>query len=244
MDLTSFIGFAAFAGFVVAGIWTGQIPAYFLNLHALFIVIGGSAAAMILNTPWGELKRAVLLLSKLWTSPDLDEKRAVSALVTLSGDVRARGLSALRETEARVAGGFLARAATAAADYNNPDLVRQILEDEINSSYDRDNESVNFYRTMGVLSPMFGLLGTLIGIVSVLKEISNPDTVGSAMAVAMTSAFYGIGLANILCVPIAGKLRARAVAELRVRGLVSEGILMIMKGAVPAILERRLQARL
>ena len=243
MDLTSLFGVVAMAALLFAGVKSGQIPDYFLNWHAVIIVFGGTGAAIVLNTPWDELKRAIGQLARLWRAPDLDTNRAVRAIVDLSEQVRARGLTALREADKKAAGGYLARAASTAADYNNPDLVRQILEDEINAAYDQDGESINVYRTAGVLSPMFGLLGTLIGIVAVLKEISNPEAVGKAMSIAMTTAFYGIGLANIVCVPVAGKLRSRTVSELRVRGLVSEGIVMILKGTVPAVVERRLQAK-
>jgi chemotaxis protein MotA len=151
-------------------------------------------------------------------------------------------MSALKEADPKVAGGFLERAATAALEYSDSKFVRQVLEQEINQAFDDINEVANIYRTMGVLAPMFGLLGTLIGIIAVLKEISNPEAVGPAMAVAITSAFYGILFANIVCVPVAGKLRSRALAQIRIKSMVLEGIMEIMKGSLPMVVERRLQA--
>jgi chemotaxis protein MotA len=131
-----------------------------------------------------------------------------------------------------------------AVEYNDPELVKSILEGEINTSFDRHNEVINVFRTAAILAPMFGLLGTLIGIVSVLKQISNPETVGGAMAVAMTTAFYGISLANMFCVPVAGKLRIRNLEELRAKSMVADGVVMMMRGTIPLVIERKLQAYL
>ena len=92
------------------------------------------------------------------------------------------------------------------------------------------------------LAPMFGLLGTLIGIVSVLRDLANPASVGASMAVAMTTAFYGISLANIFCVPVAGKLRSRNIEELQAKTMVAEGIVMMLRGTVPLVIERKLRS--
>ena len=101
------------------------------------------------------------------------------------------------------------RASLAALEYNDSNFVKQVMEQEINQAADETNEIANVYRTMSILMPMFGLLGTLIGIIGVLRDLSNPENVGPAMGVAITSAFYGIFMANMICVPIAGKIRAR-----------------------------------
>ena len=97
---------------------------------------------------------------------------------------------------------------------------------------------------MGILSPMFGLLGTLMGIIGVLRQLSDPEGVGPAMAVAITSAFYGILFSNMICVPIAGKIRARIWLRVKLKSMILEGILEIMRGSVPLVVERRLQSYL
>ena len=127
-------------------------------------------------------------------------------------------------------------------EYNDSNFVRHVLEQEVNQRVDEMNEVANVYRTMGILAPMFGLLGTLIGIMGVLREISNPEFVGPAMAVAITSAFYGIVFANIVCVPIAGKIRTKIWMDVKVKSMILEGIMEITKGSVPIVVERRLQS--
>jgi chemotaxis protein MotA len=243
MDLTTIFGIGLMAGLLWLGAATGQIPAFFLNWHGLIIVCGGSAGALLLSTPMDEILEAVGALTSLFRGRSVGtNSRVVAQVFELAERFRARGSAAWRDVDSTAAGGFLARAAGLAAELNDADMVRTILESEINSAYDRRNEVVNVYRTLAILAPMFGLLGTLIGIVSVLRDLSNPDAIGAAMGVAMTTAFYGIGMANAVCVPIAGKLRLRNMQELKARGLVCEGVVMMMKGSVPLVIQRRLLA--
>ena len=243
MDITTMAGFAALTGMVVAGVLTGQLPKFFLNWHGLAIVLGGTFSAMLVNTPMRDVLEAVGALFRLLRGSRYPTFPIIAAQVSdLAESVHVRGRTALREVDANIVGGYLARAAAVAVEYNSPDVVMQILETEINMDYDRQNEMVNVYRTMSVLAPMFGLLGTLIGIVSVLREISNPELVGKSMAIAMTTAFYGIAMANAFCVPIAGKLRSRNIQELRARSMVADGIVMMLRGTVPAVIERKLRS--
>jgi chemotaxis protein MotA len=211
----------------------------------VLVVAGGTLVAMLINTPRRYLSKAlseILYIFKEGSESDLNG--VVPVMTALAEQCRMRGLSAMKDSDARVAGGFLARASAAALEYNDYQFVRQVLEQEINQGFDDINEVANIYRTMGVLAPMFGLIGTLMGIIGVLKELSNPETVGPAMAVAITSAFYGILFANMVCVPIAGKIRARALMEVKMRSMILDGVLEIMKGSMPMVVERRLQSYL
>jgi chemotaxis protein MotA len=156
--------------------------------------------------------------------------------------VQANGLGALRNVDPRAAGGFLTEASTTALEYNNADFVRRVLETDVNNKVDRTNEVINVIRTAGVVSPMFGLIGTLLGIIGVLGQISDMNKVGGAMAIAITSAFYGIAFANLICIPVAGKLRMRLWEEIKMRAMVIEAIVGMMQGTVPLVLERRLMS--
>lgn len=228
---------------IAVGVATGQLSASLVNSHAVFVVMGGTLTAVMLNTPLRYLIKAVTELKlMLVESGNAEPQRVIPVLVDLAEQCRAKGLSALKDADAAVAGGFLSRAAMAALEYNDTNFVKQVLEQEINQSVDELNEVANVYRTMGVLAPMFGLLGTLIGIIGVLRELSNPEIVGPAMAVAITSAFYGIVFSNMVCVPVAGKIRARVWMEVKVKSMILEGILEIMKGSIPIVVERRLQS--
>jgi len=245
MDISTIIGLAAFAIFVVVGIVSSQFSASLLNLHALFVVLGGCVVAMLLNTPMRYLVLAFTELRALL----IDEEAArlqhiVPVMTDLAEQCRMKGIASLKDADPAVAKGFLLRASLAALEYGDYNFVKQVMEQEINQAADETNEVANVYRTMSILMPMFGLLGTLIGIIGVLRDLSNPENVGPAMGVAITSAFYGIFMANMICVPIAGKIRARIWMEVKMKSMVLDGVLEIMKGSIPMVVERRLQSYL
>jgi chemotaxis protein MotA len=243
MDFSTIIGIVAFIILIVVGFSTGQISSSLINLHGVFVVMGGSMVAMLINTPFKYLVKAVTeLYTLMLTDETMEIQRTVPILVGLAEQCRARGLSALKEADPELARGFLARTASAALEYNDSNFVRHVIEQEINQAADEMNEIANVYRTFGLLSPMFGLLGTLMGIIGVLRQISNPESVGPAMGVAITSAFYGILFANMVCVPVAGKIRARIWLQVKLKSMILEGVLEIMKGSIPMVVERRLQS--
>jgi chemotaxis protein MotA len=245
MDTTSLIGIGAFLALIGTGAATGQLPSMFLNTHALIIVLGGSLSAVLISTPSREFVDALRSAASILRDGRYpDGKTTVAQIVALAQQVQTRGVAAFREVDPQAAGGYLARATAVALEYNDVEIVSNVLEREINATFDRQNESSGMFRTWGILAPMFGLLGTLVGIVGVLSEISQPEKVGGAMAISMTTAFYGIALSNMICVPIANKLRLRNMEELRARSLVRDGVVMMMRGTLPLIVERKLSAEL
>ncbi|MBI4052164.1 MAG: MotA/TolQ/ExbB proton channel family protein [Elusimicrobia bacterium] len=245
MDITSILGIAGAIFLIFLGRASGELTSAFLNWHGLLVVLGGTAVAMFLNTPGRYLWKSIgALLELLRSSPYSHPEGVIPALVSLAEGAQGRGISILKEADPNVAGGFLARASQLALEHNNADFVRQVLEQEINQESESENEVANVFRSMGILSPMFGLVGTLLGIVKVLKELANPEQVGPAMSVAITSAFYGILFANLICIPAAGKLRIRLVERIQTKALILEGILQIMAGEIPIVVERKLRSYL
>ncbi|MBI4349160.1 MAG: MotA/TolQ/ExbB proton channel family protein [Elusimicrobia bacterium] len=243
MDLTSVLGVVGVLGLVVAAVATGQVSSAFLNAHGFLIVIGGVAVSMMINTPSRLLLASMKSIFVMFRGASVtDPKDIVPLLITASQNVHARGMNALGGMDQKVAGGFLARAAQIGMEFKDPKYVQEVLESELRLEFEHHNEIVNVYRTMSILFPMFGLIGTLLGIVDVLKHISQPESVGPAMAVAITSAFYGISLANLFATPIAGKLRLKFLEEYVSKAVIVEGITEILKGTVPVLVERRLEA--
>jgi chemotaxis protein MotA len=245
MDISTITGLAALVIFTFVGISTSQFSVSLLNMHALFVVLGGCLVAMLLNTPMRYLVMALTELRALLINEEAARLQAIIPVMTdLAEQCRMKGLAALKDADPTVAKGFLLRSSLAALEYGDYNFVKQVMEQEINQAADDTNEVANVYRTMSILMPMFGLLGTLIGIIGVLRDLSNPENVGPAMGVAITSAFYGIFLSNMFCVPIAGKIRARIWMEVKMKSMVLDGVLEIMKGSIPMVVERRLQSYL
>lgn len=245
MDFSTLLGIISGVALLFVGVSTGQISSSLVNIHGIFVVMGGSLVAMLINTPFKYLAKAVTELRALMFSDETMEiRRTVPIIVALAEECRSRGLTALKDASPTHAGGFLARTAAAALEYNDYNFVKHVIEQEINQAADEMNEIANVYRTFGLLSPMFGLLGTLMGIISVLKQLSDPESVGPAMGVAITSAFYGILVANLVCVPVAGKIRSRIWLQVKLKSMILDGVLEIMKGSIPMVVERRLQSYL
>lgn len=243
MDLATVVGTLGFVALLGLGVVSGEVSAVFLNAHGLIIVFGGTAAAILLNTPMQYLRDTVKACVDMYRpDPYGDPGELVPVLVRLAEQVQQGGLQALRSADTKAAGGFLLAASTTALEYNNPEFVRKVLETEVNNQVDRANEVINIIRTAGVVSPMFGLIGTLLGIIQVLQNIADPKAVGPAMAVAITSAFYGIIVANVIAIPVAGKMRMRLWEEIKMKAMVVEGVIGMMQGVVPLVLERRLMA--
>jgi chemotaxis protein MotA len=242
MDIMTLFGFMVLVLVIAASYFLGELPLVLFNFHAVLLVIGGTLIATMINTPKKYFLKAIKAFSLVFISGEYEDiYPAINHIVELSEKARKNGLKTLKEADENIANGFLKRACDAVVEYGDQNFVKNILEKEINQSFEELNEVSNVYRTMSLLSPMFGLIGTLIGIIGVLKDLSNPAAVGPAMAIAITSAFYGILLSNLLFVPVAGKIRAKAIMRLKLKEMILEGVLEIMKGSIPLMIERRMK---
>lgn len=229
MDWTTIIGALLGVGIVGYGVIESRSWAAFLNIHGFILVMGGTFAAILINTPLALFKEAFKAAFMLFSKrKGLPIEAAIKIIVGLAEKARRSGNMAI-ESDGRDVGddGFLQMAIDACLTTSDEKLAREILSQKLRQIKNRHTETANVFRTMSILFPMFGLVGTLIGIVTVLKNISNPKNVGSAMAVALSTAFFGILLANLVCVPIAGKLRLRSLEEALEKEILAEGILKI-----------------
>lgn len=245
MELTSIIGFAVSVAIVGIGLLQANVGWAMFSIHGLSIVVIGTLGSVLFHCQWAHIKRGVAGFVQLFrSSPYRRPEEIIPVLVNLSERARARNpVVALREVPEELAGGFLREAADVAMqNAQNPDLVRSLLERNVNFQRMDNNEVVNVFRAASVLSPMYGLIGTLIGIIEVLRNISNPENIGSPMATAISSAFFGIAFSNILYIPVAGKLRMCFQQEFITKALVVEGLVQIIKGEMPLMVEQHLWA--
>jgi len=244
MDLSTTFGFLGAVAVLIWGINSTGVGHIFINAHGIVIVVVGSFASMALNTPLSMLWSAIKGFGRMFLSPRIPHADAlIPEVVKLSEKARSEGgLLTLQDEGKDIAGGFLNRILNIAITSGETNEARKIIEEEIRQIRSRHIEDQNVFRTWGILAPMFGLLGTLLGIIEVLQKMSDPTAVGPAMGVAITSAFYGITLANVFCVPIAGKLRIRMNEEVLAYMLLLEGVLDIMDSKPPYLVEMHLNA--
>ncbi|MBI4656955.1 MAG: MotA/TolQ/ExbB proton channel family protein [Elusimicrobia bacterium] len=246
MDIMTIAGFVFGAAVILWGVFAAGIAKLFLNTHGIVLVIGGTLAAVAINTSLkGFTSGLQAFLKIIKSSPLPSNEECVRMIVQLSETAqRQGGIMALQNVDPNFAEGFLKRAISVAMISGQSQETRNILEEEIRRRRLYFQEDSNFYRTMGVLSPMFGLIGTLFGIIQTLAHISDPSKVGTSMAVAISSAFYGIALSNLVFVPVANKLRMRALEETLILQVLVEGVLDIMSGKTPRLIEMHLKGYL
>ena len=243
MDLMTIIGFVLGAAVVTWGAFSSGVADKVMNSHGIIIVLGGTLASTIINTSYKRFLSGIRALADIFSAPKTPAMdAAVRMLVGMAETAQKQGgIMALTNTDPAFAGGFLKRAVGVAMITAESRETRGILEEEIRLRRLEVQEDSNLYRTMGVLSPMFGLIGTLFGIIQTLSNISDPAAIGRSMAVAITSALFGIGFSNMFCVPVANKIRLRAMEETLVLQLILEGVMDIMSGKTPHLIEVHLR---
>ena len=242
MDIMTIVGFILGAAVMVWGAFSSGVADKILNSHGIIIVLGGTLAATLINTSYVRFAAGLKALIDIFSTPKIPTVEvAVRTLVGMAETAQKQGgIMALSNTDPAFAGGFLKRAVGVAMTSAESRETRDILEEEIRRRLDVQEDS-NLYRTAGVLSPMFGLIGTLFGIIQTLSNISDPTAIGRSMAVAITSALFGIGFSNMFCVPVANKIRLRAMEETLILQLILEGVMDIMAGKTPHLVEIHLR---
>lgn len=243
MQITSFIGFLAGVSVIGFGLYLSHSALAFLSLHGFVIVLGGTLSAVIFHSEGRHLWGAIQGIGKAFVgNPHQRPSELIPALAGIAEQAKlASPAAALQTADLTLAGGYMGTAVhIAQQNLQDPEMVRSLLLRNVHAVRQEDNEIVNVYRVASIMSPMFGLIGTLIGIIEVLRNITSPESVGVAMGTAITSAFYGITFANLVCVPVAGKLRGLMLREVESKSIIAEGVADIVKGEMPVVVEQRL----
>lgn len=245
MDFMTILGWVMGLSAIVWVLEEGGTIQFFANFRAVVLVFGGTLAATFITYPWSILNRVPrALLMFIFPGRRESADRVMSTLLGLAARARRTSMESLEMDMRGTKDQFLANGLKMIADGLSPAIVRSNLEKEIHFIRMRHAEVANVFRNMATYAPIFGLLGTLVGVVEVLLNLTDPRTMGTHMAVAMTATFYGIFGANFLFLPIAGKLQAYSEQELFLKEVMIEGVLSIQRQEGPAILSRRLEAYL
>lgn len=244
MNLSIWVGFGSIIALLGWGINAFGSTRTMVELNGLLVVFGGTAAVMLINCSFSQLGSAVARFISLFMPSSLPSpEEGITEIVRLSRLAqREGGILSLQGESRGFAGDFLHRAIVVAIASGESGETRRIMEAEIKQVRILRQEDANVFRTIGVLSPMMGLLGTLLGMIRVLSTLSDPTKVGAAMALALSSAFLGIGIANLFGVPVAGQIRAAAMRETLVLELLTEGVLNILSGKPAYLIEMHLAA--
>ncbi len=242
MDLVSVIGLIIGVILLSGAIILGGQPILFIDIEAMMIVGGGTMAAIMINYSWAKLQKLPSLIRIAFAKSDQDSEEVIDLLVQFAEKARREGLLALEQDVMEVDDQFLQKGVQLVVDGTDPELVRNILETKLTFLEERHHEGQGILKQMGVLSPAFGMIGTLIGLIQMLAELDDPTQLGAGMAVALLTTFYGALLANLLFIPMAGKLEATSHEEILMKEVMIEGILSIQAGENPRIVEEKLRA--
>ena len=214
----------------------------FINIPALMIVVGGTLGATMINYPVKDVLGVFKVVKKALFAKKISVTQLIKRFVDFAKKSRKEGILALEGDIKDVSDEFLRKGVQLAIDGLEPQEIGEILETEIDFVRSRHQLGAEIFTSMGTYSPALGMIGTLIGLVQMLQTMDDASKIGPAMAVALLTTFYGSIMANIVCLPIAGKLRTRSKEEVLTKEMAIQGIASLSNGDNPRILEQKLQA--
>jgi chemotaxis protein MotA len=242
MDIATILGVISAFGLVWIAIFMGGGIQLFINIPALMIVVGGTLGATMINYPLRDVFGVFKVVKKALFARNTSVAELIKRFMAFAQKSRKEGILALEAEIKEVNDEFLKKGVQLAIDGLEPQEINDILETEVEFVRSRHQLGAEIFSTMGTFSPALGMIGTLIGLVQMLQTMDDPSRVGPAMAIALLTTFYGSIIANIVCLPISGKLRTRSKEEVLTKEMAIQGIVSLSNGDNPRILEQKLQA--
>lgn len=245
MNITFIIGSVIAWGMVIFGIiQNGGIESagIFVNIPSMAIVIGGTFGTLAASVPASTLKIVPKLIKIAFFPPKHNPTEYIAQIEMFAQTARSKGLLALEDPANKCEDVFLKQAIMLVVDANDPDKVRAMLEDSIEFTNERHSVGLSLCEKGMALSPAFGMIGTLVGLIIMLRSLGeDPDNLGPAMAVALVTTFYGSLLANILFMPLRSALKNAHDKEVLCMQLVVEGVMSIAAGSNPRLIREKLE---
>jgi chemotaxis protein MotA len=213
-----------------------------LQPTAAMIVFGGTAGAVLIQFPLPVVTTAIRRLAGIFAEPRAGLESAIERLVGYANIARRRGIVALDEELPNVSDPFMRKVLTLAVDGTEPQELRKIAELELDNQLEREERFSQVFESAGGFSPTVGIIGAVLGLIQVMQHLDKIDEVGRGIAVAFVATIYGVGAANLLFLPAAGKLRIRLREEQAQHEMVLEGVISILGGMNPRMLRNSLQS--
>ena len=208
---------------------------------ALLIVLGGTMGAVMLQSPYATFIRGVKMVRWVWYPPVVDHQQLIKQIASWSQVSRREGLLALENVMNQSKDDFARKGLQLLVDGAEPERLREVLEVEINTYEQELKLSARIWEAAGGYSPTIGILGAVLGLIHVMENLSEPSKLGAGIAVAFVATIYGVGLANLVFLPMANKLKAHIARLIVRREMIVDGLVGIANGDNPRIIESRLQ---
>ena len=245
MDIASLAGLLLGVAMCILGIVTsGGVEAFgnFVDIPSVFVTIGGSMSSVLSSHKLPDFINGLKGISLPFQDKVVDPAQVIRQIIELSNVGRKEGLLALEEAANNIEDEFLKKGIMLVVDGTDPELVRGILETDLYCLQDRHGKVIGFWEKWAEMGPAWGMIGTLLGLVNMLKKLDDPSAIGPNMAVALLTTLYGSLIANWLCIPIAYKLKANDAIEVVMREITIEGLLSIQAGENPRVIEEKLKS--
>ena len=242
MDIATVIGIVMGLFCVVGAIIAGGSPMVFVHIPSMLIVVGGMLASTLIHFSLKQVLSIMPVIKKTLFYKLPTQNELVQDMVDYSAVCRRDGALALEKELATVDDPFLLQAMRMIVDGQEDEKIEDALDNEIRYLQERHSDGKKIMEFMGAAGPAFGMIGTLIGLVAMLQNLSDPAGLGAGMAVALITTFYGALLANLLFIPLAGKLGIRSKQESFIREMILQGVIGISRGESPTAVRERMQA--
>ena len=238
MDIATLIGLVAAFGLVMFAIGSG-LPS-FIDPPSMMIVLGGTLGIILVAYPLSSVIGLVGIVLKTFMYKVDAGKDVITELVELAQVVRKDGILALESKVTEIDNQFMAKGLQMAIDGQEPNDIEDILYMEMDKITDRHSKGADMLTALGTFAPSMGMIGTLVGLVLMLQNMSDPSSIGPSMSIALLTTFYGALMANIIFLPMAGKLKARSKEEILIHEIILTGIQSLVAGENPRVMEQKL----
>ena len=245
MDILSLIGLLVGFGAIIGGQYLegGHIDTI-MNAVALLIVLGGTLGAVMLQTPLGTFLRSVRILGWVFVPPKISAEATLDRILEWNQVARKEGLMRLESIAMDEEDLFSQKGLQLIADGAEPELIREIMEADLDIQESNDLACAKVYDAMGGYSPTIGIIGAVLGLIHVMGNLADPSSLGAGIAVAFVATIYGVALANLFFLPVGNKLKSIITYRSRVQMMLIEGLISVADGDNPRNIESRLQAYL
>ena len=245
MDFLSILGLVlALCAVLIGAVLKGAGVMALVSAAAFMIVVVGTIAAILVQTPFAVMRRALGIFGWVMRPPARDGSLLIAKIVDWSNTARKQGLLGLEPQIDREPDPFVKKALQLLVDGSEPDAISNVMNVELHVREHADITAAKVFEGMGVYSPTLGIIGAVLGLMAVMQNLADPTRLGHGIAAAFTATVYGIGLANLFFLPVAQKLKVIIQRQTQMREMVIDGMLSIAQGENPRAIESKLQGYL
>jgi len=243
LDLSLLAGVAIALGATIAGIWsTGISFAYFLQPTGAFIVVGGTLGVILITTPPESLGHSLRRAMDLLAAPELNREALMHEIITWARAARRKGILSLEPSITKVQDKFLRKGLQLVVDLTSRSDLQSILETDLRMAERHGEADAKTLEVAGGFAPTIGIIGTVVGLIDVLRQFSKVQSVGYGVGTAFVSTIYGLILANLVLLPAAHRIRARVAEDFETQEMILEGVLCIADSVHPTLIRMRLES--